>query len=85
MLSREARDHATILRRLLANGELSGRDPVAHAPGAPFPFEVATSIALADLDHLTWLTEQRRAIDPLRWSRLAADLATLHDLAVPGR
>jgi hypothetical protein len=85
MLSLQSREHASVLRMLLNDGELATLDPVALAPHASLPFETAVRIALADLEHLTDLTEHGHDVRSERWRQLAADLGILYGRAVPGR
>ena len=83
MLSLGARDHATILRMLLNDGELARPDPVDPGDGLALPFETAVKIALADLGHLMAIAQQGQYVSPGRWHQLSTDLDTLYHLAVP--
>ena len=85
MLSPESREHASVLRMLLNDGQLAGLDPITPTPSVRLPFETAARIALADVEHLTALTEHGHDVRSERRHRLAADLEALYDLAVPGR
>jgi len=67
---------------LLDDGELAKLAPASNGIDASIPFETAARVALADLEHLTALVERGRDVTPGRWDCLAADLSTLHDVAV---
>jgi hypothetical protein len=67
---------------LLNDGELAGLDPITPTPRVRLPFETATRIALADVEHLTELIEHGHDVRAECSRQLAAELETLCDLAV---